>query len=150
MNLMDALLGEHAVIRGMLSRLVRECNDRPPNWTSAALTMLEDALGSHAAIEDELLFDGLLTRKAGVSSALESMRGEHAAIREGLAGLTRTPAHLIRGQMESFSELVLEHFAVEERVLFPLAQSLLSAEELQSAGRQWAKRRGVQQSSPAV
>ncbi|MCL4794971.1 MAG: hemerythrin domain-containing protein [Bryobacteraceae bacterium] len=150
MNLVDALLGEHAVIRGMLSRLVRECKDRPAHWTSAALTMLEDALGSHAAIEDELLFDGLLTRKTGVSSALESMRGEHAAIREGLAGLTRAPANLIRGQMEQFAELVLEHFAVEERVLFPLAQSLLSAEELQTAGRQWAKRRGVQQGSPVA
>jgi hemerythrin-like domain-containing protein len=144
MNLVDALLGEHGVIRGTLLRLVREQHELSAPAFEYGLALLEEALGSHSVIEDELLFDGLLTLKPGVAQVLASMRNEHAAIRTSLAGLSRTRHQLRRGPMEAFAELVLEHFAVEERVLFPMALHLLSPEELEAAGRLWAKRRGVQ------
>lgn len=144
MNLVDALLGEHGVIRGMLLRLVREEHELSAPAVKYGLALLEEALASHSVIEDELLFDGLLTPKPGVAQVLASMRNEHAAIRSSLANLSRTRHQLRRGPMASFAELVQEHFAVEERVLFPMAYSLLSPKELEVAGRQWAKRRGVQ------
>lgn len=144
MNLVDALLGEHGVIRGMLLRLLREQHEPGTPVAADGFALLEEALASHAVIEDELLFDGLLTLKPGVAQVLASMRGEHSAIRASLAGLSRTRQEIRRGQIEDFVELVLEHFAVEERTLFPMAQGLLSPEELAAAGREWAKRRSVQ------
>lgn len=144
MNLVDALLGEHGVIRGILLRLVREQHELGAPAGTYGLSLLEEALASHAVLEDELLFDGLLTLKPGVAQVLASMQSEHSAIRASLAGLSRTRHELRRGQIDAFAELVLEHFAVEERTLFPMAQSLLSPKELEAAGGQWAKRRGVQ------
>ncbi|MBE7542304.1 MAG: hemerythrin domain-containing protein [Bryobacteraceae bacterium] len=144
MNLVDALRGEHGVIRGMLLRLVREEHELSAAAVTFGLALLEEALASHSMVEDDLLFDGLLTPKPGVAQVLASMRNEHTAIRSSLANLSRTRHQFRRGPMASFAELVLEHFAVEERVLFPMAQSLLSPDELEAAGRQWAKRRNVQ------
>lgn len=143
MNLVDALLGEHGVIRGILLRLVREQHELGAPAATYGLSLLEEALASHAVLEDELLFDGLLTRKAGVAQVLASMRDEHAAIRASLAELLRTRQEFRRGRLETFADLVLEHLSVEERVLFPIAQSLQTPEENEAAARKWAKRRGV-------
>lgn len=143
-NLIHALLGEHAVMRQWLLRILRDCHDQPVEAVPCNLTMLEDILTSHALFEDELIFNRLLTRKLSVSSVLESMRLEHDEIRARLAELPSLPPSRLRPRMEEFAEMVLEHFAVEERILFPLALSLLTPEELEPAGAEWARRRGIQ------
>ncbi|MBK9168427.1 MAG: hemerythrin domain-containing protein [Bryobacterales bacterium] len=143
MNLLEAFLGEHAMIRGMLSCLVRQSHRDTPARLRPALALVEDALLCHAATEDQLLFDRLHTTRAGLSAALESMQREHEAIRGKLGALRRAPESEFRAGLERFAELVSDHFAVEERVLFPLVSEMVEPAALSHLAKQWAKQRGV-------
>jgi hemerythrin-like domain-containing protein len=148
MNLLDALRGEHAVIRVLLAAVSRQTHERPAADLQPSFALLEEALASHAAIEDALLFDRLLTTHRGIASALESMSEDHKSIRQQIAELSRSPNDLFRTRYQRFAEQVGEHFALEERILFPLAADLVSEEELLQLGEEWARRRGLELGRP--
>lgn len=141
--LLDALRGEHAVLRLLLTGVSRQIHEHKGRDLQAAFALLEDSLASHARIEDELLFDRLLTTHLGIASALEAMCEDHRAIRRELGALKGLPASAFRERYGRFSEQVFEHFAIEERVLFPLAATHVAAEELTRFGEEWARLRGV-------
>jgi hemerythrin-like domain-containing protein len=146
MNVLGALQGEHAIIRVLLAGVDRQAHEASGSpQLRVSFSLLEEALASHAAIEDALLFDRLLTAHLGIASALESMNEDHHAIRKQISELSTAPNEVFRTRYRSFAERVLEHFAIEERVLFPLAAELVSREELEDLGAEWARRRGIEQ-----
>ena len=55
-----------------------------------------------------------------------------------------------RGTLAAVIEKARDHFEKEEMVLFPLADELIPAAELESLARVWADRRGVACSDRAL
>lgn len=143
MNLLDALRGEHAILRLIIEGVARQGQVSSGPDLQAALSLMESALSSHAQIEDRLLFDQLSIRHSGILSALESMKEDHLAIRQQIGELLTAPAPSFPTRFSRFADLVLEHFAIEERVLFPLAQAAVSIEELSRLGELWSRSRGI-------
>jgi len=140
----DALLGEHGAFYAQFDRL----EETLPHTTSAAevreqAALLAAALVTHAKLEDTLLFDRM--RAAGADEGLLStMESEHAEI-AGL--LTRAQgsqdASVAREDLLEAVALAREHFAKEERLAFPLADSALGPVVLAELGARWSERRDV-------
>lgn len=104
---------------------------------------LAAALISHARVEDEMLFPALETH-LGPEGLLAVMREEHegidAAIKEiATAGTCEAAAERLRYALQ----VTREHFAKEERVLFHMATELMSEQDLEKLGSNWAAARGV-------
>ena len=144
MRITDALLGEHGAFYAQFDRL----EETLPHTTSAAevreqAALLAAALVTHAKLEDTLLFDRM--RAAGADEGLLStMESEHATI-AGL--LTRAQgsqdAAVAREDLLEAVALAREHFAKEERLAFPLADSALGPVVLTELGARWSERRDV-------
>jgi len=152
MKITDALYGEH----GPLYALLSHCEESAPRWELADLTLagrcLESALLSHAEIEDALLF-ATVEPQMPPQGPVAVMRAEHEEIDRSLAAL-RSGADEAAARRHLLHAVVTarEHFAKEEQILFPLAEQLLGAAELERLGAIWAERRGVavERSSPCV
>jgi hemerythrin-like domain-containing protein len=144
MKITDALIGEHAVLYAQLDHLETAV---PATKTlgeiKALAALLESALSSHAALEDELLFDGL---EPGLDQMgkLEKVQHEHDAIAKGF-GLIRhckTRAEAQR-RLLNLVHLTRKEFDVEDRILFKLAEETLRADTLEKLGKAWARKRMV-------
>jgi iron-sulfur cluster repair protein YtfE (RIC family) len=141
MRLTDALLGEHAVIYPLLDQL-----ERAPITSAgearAQAALLAAGLGSHARIEDELLFARLEAKIGAETGPLAVMRMEHDEIEGALANLERVQGTDEARRLATYLVGVArQHFAKEEQVLFPLAEEVLGREELERLGLEWATRR---------
>jgi len=143
-NLLDALLGEHAV----LYRLFNELEQRLDAGiglagVQAAIAPVSAALLSHAQIEDEMLFPALEER-IGPEGPLAVMRAEHHEIDGLLARIGRSgdPGSAVADLVAAI-ELARDHFLKEERVLFAMARQAIGDAELCRLGGQWAELRGV-------
>jgi hemerythrin-like domain-containing protein len=144
MNITDALLGEHAVFYALFTHMEQSVpTAESPLQVKTQGAMLAAALASHAHLEEELLFT-TLEPHIGSMGPLAVMRLEHEKIE---AGLERLPTVEDLGQTQELLLQVVtvarEHFAKEERVLYPMATKALSAETLANLGAQWATRRAV-------
>jgi len=143
MKITDALYGEH----GAIYALFAHCEASAGSWELADMLLagrlVESALLSHAAIEDELLFCALDARLPG-GGPVVVMRADHEAIDRYLAGLREAEDESsARRDLMHALELARDHFAKEEQVLFPLAENLLGSAELERLADAWAARRGV-------
>jgi hemerythrin-like domain-containing protein len=142
MNIIDAMLGEHAALRTFFN-FVEQSSSRwaLARWRAAAETM-EALLRTHSVLEDELFFDALTAGHSGVQDTLEAMREEHTSLRGMFARLSGVKtAKEFRRCMTELIDHTREHFAVEERVLFRLAGEKLGTENLTRLGKEWARRR---------
>ncbi|MBI4674274.1 MAG: hemerythrin domain-containing protein [Chloroflexi bacterium] len=171
MKITDALRGEHGVFYAQFTLMQNTVDAATLNTIQTQGAMLAVALGSHAQIEDEILFPAL-EAEIGEHGPTRVMREEHVHIEELLMQLQLrqlpqlqtvrelTQAHDdIEGKLAQLPDVTSvddartmvydllyaarEHFAKEENVLFPLAEQLLSARALEELGAQWAERRGV-------
>jgi hemerythrin-like domain-containing protein len=137
----DALLGEHGVIYQLLEHLT----SRPFGSAEEARIQaaeLAAGLGTHARIEDDLLFVALEEELGPNGGPLAVMRAEHAEVEETLERLTRVED--VDEAEELAARLVTVargHFEKEEQVLFPMAEQLLGEEALRALGEQWAAQR---------
>jgi regulator of cell morphogenesis and NO signaling len=143
MKITDAMCGEH----GPLYALLRHCEESAPRWEHADLILgarcLEAALLSHAEVEDALLFAAVETRMPP-QGPVAVMRAEHDEIDRALHELrTSADEATARRLLLHAAATARDHFAKEEQVLFPLAEQLLGAGELERLGAIWAERRGV-------
>lgn len=145
MTITDALLGEHGVFYAQFRHLEEELPQAASAETiRARARLLAAALESHAALEDQLLFDRMEGVMPSDQGPLAVMREEHRHIEnllldlKAVAGLTQAVELLNR-----VIEVARNHFAKEEAVLFPLAGRALEPAILQDLGREWARRRGV-------
>jgi hemerythrin-like domain-containing protein len=144
MHITDALLGEHGVIYALLDHLERLL---PQVETLAeahqAAGLLKAALGSHATLEDELLFPAL-EHHLGPMGPLEVMRAEHEEIEDALGeSVVATTPEVVVERLSYAMAVAREHFAKEERVLFQMARQMLGDSELTRLADRWADTRKV-------
>jgi hemerythrin-like domain-containing protein len=147
MKITDAFLGEHAVIYAQLDHLETAVPAaRTLGELKAMAAMLEAALSTHAALEDDLLFNGL---EPGLDQMgkLEKVQHEHGAICKALAQMraarTRKEA---QGRLLNIVHLTRKEFDLEDRIIFKIAEETLRPETLEKLGKAWARKRMV----PAV
>src|SRR5262245_57419378 len=90
MKITDAFIAEHAVLYAQLDHLEHAIPAaKTAGEIKAMAGLLEAALRSHAALEDELLFNGL---EPGLDQMgkLEKVQHEHDAICQGLERVRQT------------------------------------------------------------
>jgi len=143
-KLTDALLGEHGAFYAQFDRL----EAMVPHAATAGevreqAALLAAALVTHAKLEDELLFARL--RSTGADAGLlDTMEEEHSVIAGGLTRAQGTQEIAVaRRELLDAVALAREHFAREERLAFPLAESALGAAILTTLGADWSRRRDV-------
>ncbi len=144
MKITDALLGEHGAFYAQFDRL----EETIPHTTSVGevreqAALLAAALVSHAQLEDTLLFERMRSA-GGDEGLLSTMEAEHTEI-AGL--LTRAQGSqdvsAARDDLLDAVTLARDHFAKEEQIAFPLAESILGAAGLTALGARWSARREV-------
>ena len=134
----DALAGEHGVIYALLGHLASGPFDSAEE-TRAAAAELASGLATHAHIEDELLFVALEAHLGPNGGPIAVMRAEHEEVEGTLERLTQVEdVHEAKALAAHLVTVAHEHFAKEEQVLFPMAEQLLSADELRGLGERWA------------
>ena len=144
MKITDALLGEHGVIYAVFDHLERELpNLETLGDVQRAGSMLKDVLGSHAGIENDLLFPAL-DPHLGPAGPLTVMRGEREEF-EGTLGriAAATTREDAAAGIRHIIEVARDHFAKEERILFGMAQQALAADELEQLAERWSDVRRV-------
>lgn len=144
MQITDALAAEHGVLYALFEHLETELATASLEQIQVQAKMLAAAIASHAHLEDELLFAALEPHLGAAAGPLAVMRSEHATIEGGLATLTR-PADVgaARRLLREVIATAREHFAKEERILFPMAQATLEPRILAAQGTRWSERRHV-------
>lgn len=144
MKITDAFTAEHAVLYTQLDHLEQAIPAaKTAGEVKAMAGLLDSALRTHAALEDELLFNGL---EPGLDQMgkLEKVQHEHDAICKGLEHVreTRTLKEAQR-RLLSVVHLTRKEFDLEDRVIFRLAEEILREETLHQLGKAWAKQRLV-------
>jgi hemerythrin-like domain-containing protein len=144
MKITDAFIAEHAVLYAQLDHLETAIPAaKSAGEIKAMAGLLEAALRTHAALEDELLFNGL---EPGLDQMgkLEKVQHEHDAICHGLERVRQTRAlKEAKRRLLSVVHLTRKEFDLEDRVIFRLAEEILRPETLHKLGKAWAKQRMV-------
>ena len=136
----DALIGEHGVIYPLLDHLTS--GSFAAEEARALAAFLAAGLGTHARIEDELVFVPLERHLGPNGGPIAVMRAEHDEVEGTLERLTQvTDVDEARSLAAHLAQVAREHFAKEEQVLFPMAEQLLGEDELRSLGEQWVAQR---------
>ena len=144
MRITDALLAEHAVFYAQFAECAGALLTDDLPRLKVRMAMIACALATHAAIEDDLLFRTLAARADVPPAILLVMREEHDAIERGLHEIQKTTdLSQARNLLSEVVHNARDHFAKEERVLFPLADELLSSSEQERLAESWAGTRGV-------
>jgi hemerythrin-like domain-containing protein len=144
MKITDAFIGEHAALYAQLDHLEQAVPAaKTLGEVKAMAALIESALRPHAALEDELLFNGL---EPGLDQMgkLEKVQHEHDAICKAL-DLIRTSRSRKDAQRRLINvvHLTRKEFDLEDRVIFRMAEELLREETLVKLGKAWAKQRNV-------
>ena len=160
MKITDALKGEHGVFYAQFRFIENALPDANLGTLQFLGAMLAAALAPHAQIEDDSLFPAV-EAQIGEAGPTRVMRMEHAEIESKLGqlaelkgmhddiegALARLPhmddAEQARRLLKDTLLLARDHFAKEERILFPMADQLLDAHTQDLLGMDWAERRGV-------
>ncbi len=144
MKVTEALLGEHGVFYAQFDHL----EGALPSVSSldliiAQAAVLQSAIASHAHLEDELLFSAL-DLHLGQGGPVAVMRMEHEEIEGTLNAIPEIQdLESAQSRMMHLIQVARQHFAKEEQVLFPMADQVLSVEQLEQLGDRWAERRRV-------
>ncbi len=143
MKITNAFLGEHAVFYAQFEYLEQNVPEATGDLVKSWGAMLAFALASHAGLEEELLFT-TLEPQIGSMGPLAVMRMEHDEIERSLEKLsTLQDADQSRELLLHTISVARNHFAKEERILFPIADQRLSVEKLVDLGSEWAARRTI-------
>ena len=140
-TIIDALVGEHAVLFSMLDAIERTAEAaKSLDELKAVGSYFRLVLQQHAEIEDELLFECLGT----ADEMLSSLHREHAAIALFHGQFVRTSTiQEARDALIQWVRLIRGHFVREETHLLPMAVKVLEPDALEVAGQEWASRRKV-------
>ena len=144
MLITEALVGEHAVLYTLFDHIEATLPIATLDELQAQGRMLAAALVSHARLEDDVLFAALEPHLGRAAGPLTAMRSEHSAIEEALERLPELsgPA-TARDLLSKLIATARDHFAKEERILFPMAMMTLGPGALAAQGHEWAGRRRV-------
>ena len=145
MNLLDALVGEHAILSVQLLELDR-VSKRAASLPElqAATNIFAKALSAHAQLEDDLLY-GDLTAKLEFAGPIHY---EHERIRRMMNSVAEAAdVDEAREVLREALKMERKHFVKEETHLFPMALKVLGEKKLETLCAAWARRRKVQLSS---
>jgi len=144
MKLIDALLGEHAMLYALFDSVESlAAQATTMDEVQGLASLLSAQVSSHSQLEEELL-DPALEPHMGVDGPLAMMNEEHRGIRRAFEQIER--AKDVKSGVERIHaaiNLVRDHFKKEEVVLFNITQQILSDEEQMILGMKWARARGV-------
>lgn len=145
MKLIDALLGEHAMLYALFDSVESlAAQATTMHQIQGLASLLNTQVSTHSKLEEELL-DPALEPHMGVDGPLAMMNAEHRDIRRAFKQTER--ARDVKGSIDCLHtalNLVRDHFKKEEVVLFNITQQILSDEEQIALGKIWAKARGVE------
>lgn len=133
MNALILLTEEHQVLRPFLARLRQAANSGPEQELALALAAAKTALGEdldhHIALEDEQLFP-LIARSLG-EGLIVPFVDDHRRIQQVRNTLYAAPGSQARTLALTLEDMLGDHLAREEEILFPSAQEALSAHALE-------------------
>ena len=142
MKITQALLAEHVVFHNLFDHLeqaVPRLESLPEVRALAAL--LESMLTMHSVIEDKLLVEPIEPSLSQIGQD-RNFHDEHEEID---AELTRVQAtrNLKEGRRRLLRAVAVSrrHFDKEERIVFPLAEKVLSPKTLLELGQRWEAQR---------
>ena len=142
MKITQALLAEHVVFHNLFDHIeqaVPKLESLPEVRALAAL--LESMLKVHSLVEDKLLVEPLEPSLSQIGQD-QNFHDEHKEID---ADLTRVQAtrNLKEGRRRLLRAVALSrrHFDKEERIVFPLAEKVLSPKTLLDLGKRWEAHR---------
>jgi hemerythrin-like domain-containing protein len=144
MKITDVLRAQHAVFHNLFDHIEAALpRTRSLAEVKAMATIMEKLTGPHSRTEDELFIDPLEHCFDQIGQK-ETFHQEHEMIEATLA-----KAHKAR-DIKSARQLLLgavmasrKHFDKEERIVFPMAERILSAKTLSELGETWLQRREV-------
>jgi hemerythrin-like domain-containing protein len=144
MKITEAFLGEHGVFYAQFELLDQAMNSTERlDHIKAMVAMLAAGLVSHARLENELLFAPLDQTPLG-TGPVPIMKREHEVIDHALTGVQQMDDEAqVKKLIRSTLDLARQHFAKEEKILFPMAAQLLPEESQVQFAVLWAKRRTV-------
>lgn len=142
MKITEVLLAEHFVFHNLFDRLEQSL---PQHKTlielQAVARLFESSMRDHSYVEDELLIEPLEPYLCQLGQS-DNFHDEHEEIEAGLANIQTTHdfAEASRLFLNAI-HMARKHFDKEERIIFPLAEKLLSPKTLVSLGERWAASR---------
>lgn len=143
MKITAVLLRDHQTFYGQFDALESGLLKPAGSEIRSQVAELSGSLGTHARLEDELLFTTLEPFIGGMGP-LGVMRIEHEEIERTLTQL-QEPADSAATEdlVRQLVDVARQHFAKEETILFPMAEQVLSLAELEELGAQFDARRRV-------
>lgn len=100
---------------------------------SQALDLWDVEIRGHFAVEESELFRPLRDRLPD-PEVVDRLVAEHHQLEEDFEGLRSAPAEGLEARLRTLRERLIRHIRSEERVLFQMAQEVLSEEELAAIG----------------
>ena len=144
MNLIDAFIGEHAVLYSLFDHYEETLEDLASlEEVKRVAVVLGAVVDSHSEVEEELLLKHL-DRYMTPMGSLEVVRSEHdelAAITAAIAESTDKDAAVTK--LSEVIQRSRHHFSKEEHVLFPIIRRSFDEATLIELGDEWAERRVV-------
>jgi hemerythrin-like domain-containing protein len=142
MKITEALLAEHQVFHSLFDHLEKHAASfKTVAEIRTVALLLEAMLAAHARTEDRLFIDPLEHCLEQIGQR-DTFHEEHEEIDAQLLGISKT--HQVKQARALLLAAVLasrKHFDKEERLIFPLAERVMSAATLVTLGKKWAEQR---------
>lgn len=138
MKVTGALLAEHRLLKILVEQLesAAESQGELPPLLGAA-SIFQKALVSHSQVEDEGLFTRLEVAMGG-GGPVAVMRADHEQIHGLLQQIGEGGSRDRIGRtVRELADLVRDHFAKEENILFPMADQALDQKTLEELSAPW-------------
>lgn len=126
MRIIDRFSAEHVAFVGQLDELqARLDRGAPVVDLVAAVRTLAGPLLMHASNEEVLLFPDLIARMGG-QGPVQVLQQEHVTIHGQVDQLRGTPSRAeFVAIFDAFQQLLRDHIAKEEEVVFPMSAEIL-------------------------
>ena len=137
-NIITMLKEDHERVRKLLSELV-ESSERASKKRPELLGRIEEEIKLHSKLEEEIFYPAFKDANGKQSArlffeALEEHRAVDVLVLPDLKN-TEPTSEAFTGRAKVLRDLVEHHASEEERHLFPLAQDMMSDDQLAELGR---------------
>jgi len=135
LTITEILRVEHRTLRELMAAMERWLLDRmPPEALRERAAMLEVALDTHATREEELLFAPLRSKSEAARHLIDNMEIVHDEVRTLFEQIAQSADPT--SDLWTVLQITEEHFNVEEKDAFPMAERLIERDELVRLGTQ--------------
>ncbi len=135
LTITEILRVEHRTLRELMAAMERWLLDQvSPEALRERAATLEVALDTHATREEEWLFAPLRTRSEAARHLIENMEIVHDEVRSLFQQIAE--ASDPTSDLWTVLQITEEHFNIEEKDVFPMAERLMMRDELARQGAQ--------------